>query len=210
MNKNIVIVGTGGHARVVASLLQNMGGYKIVGCVDRKAPNLREKISGVPVIGTWSQLESIFDRGVPYAALAIGDNRTRMKAFLQLKKWGYKLPILIHPTANVEKNASLGEGAQVCMGSIIGTEASVGQGAILNTGSILDHESLLGPFSHVAPGCSIAGRVQIGQGTFVGIGSKINDQIKIGPWTTVGSGSVVIKNIMGGKVAYGVPAKEKS
>jgi UDP-perosamine 4-acetyltransferase len=206
--EKIVVVGTGGHARVVVGVLKHLRRYEIVGCLDQKKHNHREKISGVPVIGTWADLRKIFKRQTKKAALAIGDNKQRRAMQRTAEKMGFVLPALIHPRTKIEPTARIGAGAVVCTGAIIAAEAVIGKGAIVNSGSIIDHETVVGAHAHVAPGCAIAGRVKVGDGAFVGIGSKVIDGVRIGSSAVVGAGAVVIKNVRSRATVAGVPAKE--
>ncbi|MCB4755554.1 MAG: acetyltransferase [Elusimicrobia bacterium] len=207
--RKIIIVGTGGHSRVVVSVLSRMGHYQVVGLLDRNEPRANEKILGVPVIGEFGDLPALYKKGVRLAALAIGDNDERRQLFTKLKQVGFDMPPLIHPGAHIEQNVMIGEGALICDGAIITSAGRIGEGSIINTGSIIDHETIVGPFVHIAPGCSIAGRVKIGQGTFIGIGSSVIDRISIGEGAVVGAGSVVVNDIPNKVTVYGAPARLK-
>jgi UDP-perosamine 4-acetyltransferase len=203
----VLIIGAGGHARVVISVIEHLKGYAIKGVIDRKAFDPKEKILGYPLLGSSKDLKAFHRKGIRTAAIAIGDNQRRAEAYRQLKALGFKLPSFIHPYTFVEKNVRIGAGALICAGAIVATSVTVGDGVIVNTGSIVDHESILESFVHVAPGCALAGRVRIGQGAFIGLGSRVIEQIKVGKWTTVGAGSVVVSHLPDGVVAYGVPAR---
>jgi len=205
----VIVIGTGGHARVILSLLQRHPQFKVKGLLDLKKSDINEKILGYPVIGSWDDVEKFFQQGIVHAILAVGDNKKRSSLFARLKTIGFQLPILIHPQAYLEPSASVGEGTVVCAGAILGTAAQVGEGVILNTRCIVDHECEIQSFVHVAPGTAVAGRVRIGEGTFIGIGSSVKDRIHIGNWATIGAGSVVIDNIPDGVMAIGVPARVK-
>jgi sugar O-acyltransferase (sialic acid O-acetyltransferase NeuD family) len=207
--RDIIVVGTGGHARVVSAVIDSLKTYRVVGFLDRKRVDRNERILGIPVIGLWTDLLKIRRSGVREAALALGDNEERSEMFDKLLQMGYRLPALVHKQAFVEKGAWIGEGAVVCAGSCVAVLARLGRGAILNTGAVLDHESQVDDFAHVAPGSLVAGRVSIGEGTFVGIGSSIKDQVKIGRWSVIGAGSVVVSDIPDRVTAYGAPARVK-
>ncbi len=207
MKSTIVVIGTGGHARVVVGIIKQMGKFKIAGCLDRTRADYKERISGVPVVGTLKDLRKMYKDGTENAALAIGDNKQRRAVLKQARKIGFSFPALIHPKTRVEPSARVGKGAVVCTGAIVGAEAILGEGSIINSGSIVDHETNVGSFAHVAPGCMIAGRVKIGEGAFIGLGSKLIDGIKVGKWATVGAGAVAIRDVPKGKTVVGVPAK---
>lgn len=207
--QKIVIVGAGGHARVVVSILQNIGGYKVVGILDREKPDSSERILGAPVIGGWDNLAALRKKGVACAALALGDNAQRRDMFLKLSELKFKMPALIHRHAFVEKSADVGAGSVVCMGALVGAAAKIGNAVILNSGCSIDHETQVGDYAHVAPRTAVAGRVTIGEGAFVGIGTSVRDRMSIGAWSTVGAGSVVVSPIPEKTTAYGSPARVK-
>ena len=205
--KRLLIVGAGGHARVVASVVLELKSYRLAGFVDRHAPDRTERILGAPVIGMWGDIEKLYRKGIQYAALAIGDNRERERLQKRLLAIGYRLPVLMHPTAHVEKSAAIGQGTLIAAGAMVGTLAVIGEGSIINTGAIIDHETVLGTFVHVAPGSTIAGRVRIGHACFIGIGARVIDQVSIGASAVIGAGAVVLSNIPAGKTAVGIPAR---
>jgi len=208
--RKILVIGTGGHARVVLSLLEEMDGFQIVGLLDKKTIRPGERIFGYPIVGKTSDMKRFYAQGIRQVALAIGDNRDRQAMSKQCRKAGFLFPALIHPTATVDRHARIAEGAQICMRAVIGAGAEISQGCIINTASTVDHESKIGAFSHVAPGCGVAGRVVIGEGVFLGIGTQVIDKLHIGSWTTVGAGSVVVDDLPGHVTAYGRPAKVKN
>jgi UDP-perosamine 4-acetyltransferase len=203
----LVLVGAGGHARVVASLLSYREDLVVVGVADRDRKSLGEVVGGHRVIATWDDLPRLVSEGVTHAALALGDNRERADLFETLRDLGVTIPRLIHPTAFVERGARVGTGAQICAGAILCAEASVGDDAIVNTGAIVEHECRVGRHAHIAPGSVLCGRVRVGSGAFVGAGSRVKEKISIGPGATVGAGSVVLKDIPKGITVAGVPAR---
>lgn len=205
--QKIVVIGAGGHARVILALIEALGKYEIVGLLDRGNPDYDEKISGYSIVGEWSDLGRIFKQGVRQAALAIGNNKERADLYFAVKKQNMTMPALIHPKASLDRSCQINEAAVICMGAMIGPQVKIGSGVIINTGSIIDHETVVGDFSHIAPGVSMAGRVSIGEGVFIGIGTSIIDKVEVGAWTQVGAGSVVVGNLPSQVKAYGVPAK---
>ena len=206
MVERAVVVGAGGHCRVVLSILKFYE-YDIIGIADRDNSSFREEISGVEVNCTWKDLAELYEDGAEAAFIAIGDNKERRVLFEKLKTIGYKLPYIVHPSAIIEKDAEVNDGAVICMGAKIGTQVHIGENCIIYTGSIIDHESVIAKDVFIAPGVNIAGRVKISQGSFIGIGSSIKEKISIGQNAIIGAGSVVIKDISDYELVAGVPAK---
>lgn len=200
----VAIYGAGGHARVVSSIVQRLGGT-VFGFFDDSFHG-EETIDGVPVLGKFKDILEVRENCI-LAGLAVGDNHARREAFYWLTQHGFRLPTLIHPNALAENDATVGDGSVVCIGAILGTKAAVGCGAIVNTGASVDHESTIGDFVHLAPNSGVAGRTMIGQGTFIGMHAAIADRLKVAEWSVIGAGSVVIRDVPANQTHAGVPAR---
>lgn len=207
--KKIVLIGAGGHCKVIMDIINSSLKYEIVGITDKSYPS-SEALYGVNIIGSDDILEQIYDEGVEYAFICVGAMRNihlRNNLYKRLKDIGYKLPVLIHSKAVVSEHSILGEGTCVMAGAIVNSGAKVGNNSIINTGAIVEHDSIVGNNSHICPGAVLAGNVVIGDNCEIGIGSSIIQGIKIGENTSIGAGSVVIRDVDKGSVAAGVPAK---
>ncbi|MEW6418727.1 MAG: acetyltransferase [Nitrospirota bacterium] len=205
MPKKIIIIGSGGHAKVIIDILKSSDNYKIIGCTDA---SLKQKdIMGLPVLGDDSILPQLYKNGLRHAFVAIGDNKIRSEISDCVKKMGFELINAISPHSYISKSVKLGSGIAIVQGAVINPETVIGNNAIINTGSTIDHDCIIEESCHIAPGCNIAGNVRIGKGTFLGIGCKVIPKITIGEWTTVGAGAVVVNDLPGYSLAVGVPAK---
>ena len=206
--KKIVLIGGGGHCKVVISILKNLDNFEIVGIVDNyKAESF---ISGIKIIGTDDDLKDIYKSGIHYALITVGstkDNTKRYRLFKMAREIGYKFPVIISPEAIVDESVKIGEGTIIMPGSIINIDSSIGKNCIINTGSIIEHDCKIGNNCHIAPGVHVSGEVNVGELSFLGIGSTMIQGIKIGKNVTIGAGSVVIKDILDNVIAVGNPAK---
>jgi len=203
--KELIIVGAGGHARAVIDAAE-LQGFNILGIVDTNYHEQDETIINYEVIGGFSELEH-FDRKATNVFIAIGDAKERNVYFEEVKKMGFSIPKIIHPTAILSKYVTIGDGVFVNAGVILNAKVVIGANSVVNTGAILDHEVHLGRHSHVASGCKIGGRVRIGDFTFIGIGATVIDKIKIGSHVMVGAGSVVINDVESNSTVVGIPAR---
>ena len=206
--KRIVLIGGGGHCKVVISILKKLDNFEITGIVDNY--KVGALISGIKVIGTDDDLKNIYKSGVHYALVTVGsikDNTRRYKLFNMARKIGYNFPVIISPEAVVDKSVRVDEGTVIMPGCIINIDSSIGKNCIINTGAIIEHDCKIGDHCHIAPGVHISGEVNIGELSFVGIGATIIQGIKIGKNVTIGAGSVVIKDIPNNVIAVGNPAK---
>ena len=206
--KKIVLIGGGGHCKVVISILKKLDNLEIVGIADNY--KIGSLISGVKVIGTDDDLKDIYKSGVHNALITVGsikNNTKRYKLFNMAKEIGYKFPVIISPEAIIDKSVRIDEGTVIMPGSIINIDSSIGNNCIINTGAIIEHDCKIGNHCHIAPGVHISGVINIGELSFVGIGTTIIQGIKIGKNVTIGAGSVVINDILDNVISAGNPAK---
>jgi sugar O-acyltransferase (sialic acid O-acetyltransferase NeuD family) len=203
----ILILGAGGHARSVLSILKSLDQWDVVGILDRVEKTEEEFIGGIPVLGSWNNLMEFKSQGISNAVVAIGDNVERQQIFGLLTESGFAIPTLIHPKAFVDKSATLGRGCVIGVGAIVCADVKLGSNVLVNTGAIVDHETIVGDDVHIGSGSKIAGRVKIGQKSFLGIGATVIDKKKIGRNVVLGAGSVLVDNLPDDVIAFGVPAK---
>jgi len=204
----VIIIGAGGHARVVSSILNFSDYFEVVGFIDETINSKGEKVGQLSVLGDHKLLPDLLKQGISNAIVALGDNKIRAKRFYQLVDLGFNLINAIHPKALIESGVRIGRGNVIAAGAIIGCYTEIGDNCIINTGATIDHEAIIQDHIHIAPGSHIAGRVRIGPNTFIGIGANIKDYITIGANVTVGAGAAVVKDIPDNNVVVGVPARQ--
>lgn len=204
----IVLIGGGGHSKVIIDIIKSINTYEIFGIVDKN--KACKDVLGIPIVGDDNDLEKIYKSGVEYAFIcvaAIENVNLRMKLYHKIKTIGFKLPRLIHSSAIISPYAEIGEGTCVMAGAVINANAKVGSNSIINTGAIVEHDCIIGDNVQISPGVVLAGSVNINDNTFVGIGSRIIQGITIGREVVIGAGAVVIDDIPDNSVAVGIPAK---
>jgi acetyltransferase EpsM len=204
---NVLIIGGGGHAQVIADILRVQAdrgdNVCFIGYLDDRAESLRPML-GASVLGTVAQWSSTpHDRLI----VAIGDNGTRKRLFDAISGSSGRFAIARHPAAVLAADVCVGPGSMVCAGAIINTQASIGSNCIINTAATVDHHSHIGDHVHVAPGVRLGGEVEIGEGALVGIGAIVLPGRKVGAWATVGAGAVVIVDVAPHTTVVGVPAR---
>jgi UDP-perosamine 4-acetyltransferase len=204
----IVIIGAGGHGKVVLDILRAGGRYEPVGYLDADAALAGTTVGGLPVLGAVNLLPKLRQQQkVRAAVVAIGDNRARAGYAQLLREQGFELITAIHPSAIVSLTARLGVNVVVAAGAVICTEAVVGDSAIVNTAAIVDHEVQVGAATHISPGVCLAGRVRVGPSVFIGIGAQVIPCLSVGEGATVGAGAVVIQDVPAFATVVGVPAR---
>lgn len=200
----LCILGGGGHGEVAADIA-NLQGWGEIFFVDPKWPAAL-KNGEFDIVG---DDDTLFDlkTSVDGFFVAIGDSIVREKKILWLRKNGFNVISLIHPSASISKSASIGLGTIVMAGVTINSSVKVKDGVIVNTNSSVDHGCYVEKFSHICPGVNIAGDVVIGQHTLLGIGACVVESVKIGEHVTVGAGSVVLSDIKSRSKVVGAPAR---
>lgn len=197
----LIIIGAGGHAKVVIATAQ-AAGYAVTGVFDDDPAARGRSVLGVPVRGRCCDIEP---SQTETAVLAIGNNAVRRRLAEEFASLSWVT--LVHPAATVHPTARIAAGTVIFAGAVIQPDATLGAHAVINTGASIDHDCSIGDFVHVAPGTRLAGNVQIGEGTLMGIGSAVAPNVNIGAWSVLGAGSVAICDIPAGVVAAGVPAR---
>lgn len=205
---DIVLIGAGGHGRVVLDILRHSRSNNIVGFLDADPTLTGTSIDGVDVLGPVNLLPKLKREKVRGAIVSIGDNRTRRTYAGEVEAAGLELITAFHPKATMAPGVDLGRNVVVCAGAIICPGARVADHVILNTACVIDHECSIGPAVHVCPGALLAGRVTVGAEAFIGIGATVIQCLKIGAGATVGAGAVVIRDVEDGAKVVGVPARQ--
>ncbi len=196
---NIIVVGAGGHAKVVIATVRAAGG-EVVAAYDDDRGHWGRQILGVPIKGPVSGQEI----GDAPAVIAVGNNRARQSIAERLQaQW----VTVCHPNASVHSSASIGPGTVVFAGSVIQPDATIGAHSILNTAASVDHDCIVGDFVHIGPGVRLCGGVTVDEGVLLGVGAKVAPNVEIGPWTTVGAGAVCVVDVAGDTTVVGVPAR---
>lgn len=205
----IIVIGGGGHAKVLIDLIRTVGIYEIVGILDLQL-NVDVKVLGVPVLGNDGLLPQLYENGVTIACIGVGsikDNGKRKNLYDEVKNIGFNIPSLVHPKSVVSGGVQISEGVQVMAGAIIQTGSLVGENTIINTGAIVEHDCKIGRNVHLCPGSVLSGGCTVGNGAFVGAGVTIRHEVEIGKNAIVAAGAVVINNVLERAIVRGVPAK---
>lgn len=205
--ERVVIIGAGGHAKVVIEILEEAGGYQIAGCT---SPGGEGQVLGLPVLGGDEILPELRASGVRCAFVALGDNRARLRAIRAVTAAGFELVNAISRRASVSPRVRLGQGIAVMAGAVINVDSELADGVIVNTGATLDHDCRIGACAHIAPGVHLAGGVTVGEGAFLGAGSTAIPGIAIGAWTVVGAGAAIVRDLQAEVTAMGVPARVRT
>lgn len=201
MNKRVVIIGAGGHSKVVADIVRENGDI-VVGFLDDSYTEKREFYAS-SVIGRVSDYTEY--KSDCEFIIAIGSNEVRKRISGELHCNWYTA---IHPRAVLSKSAKVGVGTCVMANAVINADACVGEHSIINTGSIIEHDCKIGGFTHIAPRSVVCGVTKVGECVWVGTGSTVINLINICDGVFIGAGGVVVKDITEAGTYVGVPARK--
>lgn len=205
--KKLVIVGGGGHGRVVLDTAR-AAGLDTLGFVDSSRQR-SEELNGRPVIGG---MDLLSDRELLNSAqflVAIGDQSVRRRLSLEINAAGGQLATVIHPSSIISPTVRVGDGTVIVAGAIVNANASIGRFCILNTACSIDHDNTLMDGVQISPGVRSAGNVTFEEDVFVGIGASIIPGIRIGRNAIVGAGSVVVRDVKPDILVVGNPARTR-
>lgn len=200
MSDGVVVIGAGGHAKVVIATLQ-ASGYSVAAVYDDNESRWGMTLMGILIKGP---IANLAQQRPQKAVIAIGNNAVRQRLADELKlQW----ISAIHPQACVHSSVEIGAGTVLFAGAIVQPETTIGAHVIVNTSATIDHDCIIGDYVHLAPGSHLAGSVQVGEGAFCGIASAVIPGTKIGAWSTVGAGGIVVRDVPDATTVVGVPAR---
>lgn len=186
----ILILGTGGHARVIADTLL-CSGQRIQGFLDPE-PQFTEW-RNIPCLGSDNILTDLSPDTV-LLANGIGSlpfSTTRIRAAENAESAGFTFCTAIHPSAIIAAETKLAEGVQILAGAIIQTGTIIGKHTIINTGARVDHDCVIAGFCHIAPGATLCGSVRLAQRVHIGAGATIIQEVDVGADTVIGAGTTI-------------------
>lgn len=211
MSINLIVIGAGGHGQVVVDAALRMcppqHSIRLVGFLDDRSELFGASMLGLRVLGPTAALNGIAHDAV---ILGIGDNAVRRGLYERLRARGELFYSVVHPSAVVGRDVTIGAGSFVAAGVVINTGTVIGRNCILNTACSVDHHNVVDDHAHVAPGVHTGGEVEIGEGALLGIGSTIVPQRRIGAWSIVAAGACVTQSVPPGVTVAGVPARARA
>lgn len=210
--RRIVIVGTGGCAREVHQIIedihQHTPSWEVAGFLDDNPAMHGTLVHGLPVLGG---IECLAGASLDDAAVVVGIGnpgvRRRLVQRIARLAGPRDYPVLVHPQAQVGQRVTLGAGSVLWQGAVITVDVVLGEQVIVNTCCSISHDSHIGDYVTFAPAVNVAGNVTVGEGVDFGIGANIIHGKTIGEWSIIGAGAVVISNIEANATAVGVPAR---
>lgn len=193
----IILVGAGGHAKVIVDTIEKNKNYEIVGFVD-VAVSEQPIYKTYRIIATDDGLQKLYDEGICHAFICIGYmglSSVRENLYKKLKEIGYELPVIIDSSAVLASDVWIGEGTFIGKNAVVNANAQIGKMCIINTAAIIEHESVIDDFTHIAVAAVVCGNTVIGKYSFIGANATIIQNCVVGDGCIIGAGSFVGKDI---------------
>jgi sugar O-acyltransferase (sialic acid O-acetyltransferase NeuD family) len=200
LSSTLLVLGAGGHGRVVADAALAQGRWAKVRVSDRDAARVGEEL--LPGLRVEPLAEAV--AGSTQVHVAIGSAASRKRECAAV---GLPLASVLHPQASVSTYALVGDGCFVAARAVIAPGARLGTSVIVNHAAVVDHDVHVGDFSHIAPGVTLGGNVRIGARVLVGAGANVLPGVRIADDVVVGAGAVVRGDLAAPGTYAGVPAR---
>lgn len=208
MCEDVIIIGAGGHAKVIADIIHKSGD-NVLGFLDdtKEKGNIIIKDINLKVIGKVDECVKIskINSNVKFI-IAIGNNQIRKQISERYKDIEYYTAI--HPSAQIALDVEIEEGTAIMANACINTSAKIGKHCIINTGAIVEHDNQIENYVHISPNGTCCGTVKIGELTHIGAGAIVKNNINITSECVIGAGTIVVKDINEKGTYVGVPAKK--
>lgn len=208
MSKDVVIIGAGGHAKVIANVI-NKSGDIVRGFLDDNIEigTVIIKEKNYKVIGTFEDIVHL-QLKYPNAEfiIGIGNNELRKKIAEKYEEI-LNFYTAIDPNSQIALDVEIGKGSVIFANACINTSAKIGKHCIINTAAIIEHDNIIEDYVHISPNATLSGTVSVGEMTHIGSGAVIKNNINICNNCIIGAGAVVVKDIKEPGVYAGVPIK---
>lgn len=199
----LIIVGAGGFGRQVLSYALELG-LDVAGFADDDPHALDGTDTELSVLGT---TESVADRSDHEFVVAVGDPAARRRLARAVTEVGGRLRTLVHPSAVVDRTATIETGCIICPFAMVGTSARVGPNVLVNAHATAAHDAVVGADSVLAPYAALNGHVSLGEGVFVGTHASLLPGVSVGAFAKVSAGAVVHTDVESGSLVAGNPAQ---
>ncbi len=205
--KHLIIIGAGGFGREVWAVAHAAAGYgtdfDVKGFLDARPDALDGFAGYAPVLGAPETYEPQAD---DVFITALGDISTRRRCAAAVEARGGKFISVVHKSAWLGSNVTIGEGAFISNNVVLTADISVGRHVCIFQNTSIGHDAVLGDFSHVYAQCALGGAVKVGEGAAIYPGVSIVPRRTIGAGAVVGVGSVVLLNVPERTTVFGNPA----
>jgi sugar O-acyltransferase (sialic acid O-acetyltransferase NeuD family) len=209
--KRLIIVGAGGFGREVLSwVLQSQAHQRewcVSGFLDANPKALDGYDDSFPILGSPTDYQPSGDE---VFVCAMGEPKTRLNVCRHLEAYGACFATLIHPSAVVGRNTTMGRGCILCPGAVLTADVRIGHHVIINACASVGHDAVIGDGCTLSGHADVTGFARLGSGVFLGTHAAVLPSARVGDFSVVGAGSVVLRDVKPGATVMGVPAIQVS
>jgi sugar O-acyltransferase (sialic acid O-acetyltransferase NeuD family) len=185
---NLLIVGAGGHGRVLAETAELLGQWDSIAFLDDRSDV--DTVMDYKIIGKIDEYAK-FQNDYEHCVVGIGHNEDRLDLIYCLIKVGYKVPVIIHPKAIVSKYSSIMPGSVILAGAVVSANTNIGTGCIININCCIDHDCIVYDGVHISSGAVIRSGCSIGKLSYIGAGTCIKNGAQLGEGFILGDGELL-------------------
>jgi len=206
--KDIVIISAGKFAREIFSFVCDAiavghDDWRIKGFLDSRSDQLDGFNRQASILSSVEAYEPC-ENDLFLCAIGLPPDRRRYSEII-LRKGG-RFATLIHPTAVLGCNITLGQGVMIAPHAVLTSDMVLGDSVYVGPHSCLSHDSQIGDWCQISGHCTFGGRVTIEEGCFFGMGAIVVPEVNVGKNAFVGVGSVVLRRVRAGTKVFGNPA----
>ena len=199
MSNKVILVGAGGHAKVIADIVLKSGD-ELLGFLDDDPG--KNSVLGYPVLGRTADWQRFSSEAAFLLAVGNAQLRETLAARMQVRWY-----TAIHPSAQIGMDVTIGGGTAVMANAVINPGAVIGKHCIINTAAVVEHDNCIDDYAHISVGAKLGGTVRIGQASWIGIGAAVKNNVSVCGGCMVGAGCVVIRDLKIPGTYVGVPAR---
>lgn len=201
--KKIVLIGNGGHSKVIQAMVHRTEGYELAGILDDSIAKYYKDNNVF-----YDNTDNLAKYKDCYSfVIAIGDNYIRESLIKDKNLTDDNFTSIIDANAIIPPDVTIGTGTVIMPGVVINPGSTIGKHSIVNTRAVVEHDNTLGDFVHISPNVTLAGTVNVKDFVHVGSGATVIPNRTVNQNSVIGAGAVVTKDIEENSLAVGVPAK---
>jgi sugar O-acyltransferase (sialic acid O-acetyltransferase NeuD family) len=186
----LYIIGSGGHAKVIANASQVIGiPFRFIDCQGHEGNLDEETFLAMGPAHLPSEVKIICGIG------STGSLEKRRDTITRYKEFSHLFGNALHPSSVLAADVKLGSGIFVAQGVQLVNGVVIEDHALINTAAVIDHDSFIGEGTHIGPGAILCGSITCGKWVHVGSGSVIIQGTKIADGIVIGAGTVVNRSL---------------
>lgn len=206
--KDLIIIGDGGHASVLIDIIESSTDYNLIGLTSKESS--KGSRYGYPILGDDNVIDLYHSRGLKNVAIGVGayiDNTYRDLLFKRMIQKGLNVVNLVHKSSYIGRDVKFGCGTVIFPGVVLNPNVTLGNNVIIATGSTVDHDSVIEDSVLISAGVTIGASTKIGKGVLIALGAKVISHVGVADSSLIGAGAVVVKDIVEVGKYFGLPAK---